>query len=55
MIAIGIDDVMHVAAKQSGSSRPQPFRMIVEGEILADLGMTEIVPVAENRFFKLIE
>jgi hypothetical protein len=29
--------------------------MIVEREILADLGMTEIVPAPENRFFKIVE
>jgi hypothetical protein len=28
--------------------------VIEEREVLPDLGMTEIMPVAENRFFKIL-
>ena len=33
----------------------QPFCVILEREMLPDLGMTEVMPVAESRFFKFVE
>ena len=33
----------------------QPFCVILEREMLPDLGMAEVMPVAENRFFKFVE
>ena len=47
--------ILHVAAERARSDRAQPFLVIEEAEVLLDLDVPDVVPVAELRRVQFVQ